>query len=206
MARVARLALLALFVAVAACAKPTPTSEQRATAEPANDIAPVAPPPSRVEAATNPAIRPKLAVDGEGLRLIDPASGRATPLAFGRPEEEVVATLERLRGKATRGTNGECGAGPLQIANWPDGLSLLFQDKRFAGWSLDARAAGAITTMAGIGPGSSRSDLEAAYAAKFTQTTIGTEFSAGALGGLLDGTKSGAKITTMWAGITCIFR
>ena len=147
-----------------------------------------------------------LAVDGEGLRLVDPASGRSTPLAFGLPEDEVVASLERLRGRAARGTNGECGAGPLRYANWPDGLSLLFGDKHFAGWSLDKRAAGTITTMAGIGPGSRRSELESAYAAKFMVTTIGTEFSAGKIGGVLDGAKPTARITVMWAGTTCIFR
>src|SRR3546814_16332062 len=61
-------------------------------------------------------------------------------------------------------------------------------------------------TMAGITRGSTRSDLESAYAAEVGETTLGTEFTAGGLSGLLDGTGPTAYITTLWAGTTCAFR
>lgn len=148
-----------------------------------------------------------LALEGEGLRLFDPATSAATPLAFGRPQTDVLATLERVRGPAGKGTNESCGAGPVQYANWPDGLSLVFQDDRFVGWSLDGRATGAIATASGIGPGSTRADIDAAYAGVDVQeTTLGDEFDAGGFFGLLDGSNPTAKITTMWAGVNCVAR
>src|SRR3546814_13009983 len=61
-------------------------------------------------------------------------------------------------------------------------------------------------TMAGITRGSTRSDLESAYAAEVGETTLGTEFTAGGLSGLLDGNGPTAYITTLWAGTTCAFR
>ncbi len=206
MARAPLLAMI-LTLSLGACAKPVPADDQPTPAAPDGTAVPAGPRPTAPQAAPPPTdAKPKLTVDAEGLRLIDPGSGRATPLAFGLPEDDVIATLERLRGRAARGTNGECGAGPLQVATWADGLSLLSQEGRFVGWSLDGRASGAIATMAGVGPGSSRRELEAAYAAKFMQTTIGTEFLAGTLGGVLDGAAPTSKITSMWAGTTCIFR
>lgn len=155
---------------------------------------------------TTTASAAKLAVDGEGLRLVDPESGRTTPLAFGMDEAQVMTILERLRGPAARGTNGECGVGPLGTATWPDGLTLLIKGGKFVGWSVDARSQGRITNMAGIGPGSSRADLSDALSATFMTTTLGTEFQAGSLGGLLDGPDETSNITYMWAGTTCLFR
>lgn len=72
-----------------------------------------------------------LAVEGEGIRFFNPVTTAATPIPFGRPQSEVLATLERVRGPAGKGTNEDCGAGPVQYANWPDGLSLVFQRDRF---------------------------------------------------------------------------
>ena len=53
------------------------------------------------------------------------------------------------------------------MATWPDGLTLVSQGGTFRGWSLNPRAgvdAAAATTMSGIGLGSTRDELEAAYA------------------------------------------
>ena len=148
---------------------------------------------------------PALAVEAEGLRLFNPNTGAARPIAFGTPRAQVLAMLE-FRGPPGTGTNGECGAGPLQYANWPDGLGLFFQDDKFAGWNTDERGKSAIATASGIGPSSTRSELETAYKAEFSQTTLGTEFAAGGLYGILDGSAKSAQITNMWAGVSCNFR
>ncbi|HMJ92782.1 MAG TPA: hypothetical protein VK472_01650, partial [Allosphingosinicella sp.] len=103
-------------------------------------------------------------------------------------------------------TNSECGGGPLDYAVWADGLTLYFQEDKFAGWALDPRAEGAHATVTGIGPGSTRRDLEAAHEIKVEETSLGTEFSAGELYGVLDGPKPESKITNMWAGASCVFR
>lgn len=149
---------------------------------------------------------PVLAVDGEGVRLFDRATGSARVLAFGQPRAFVLGALEKLRGPAGKGVNQDCGAGPVEYANWADGLSLVFQDGKFAGWGLDGRAAGAIVTASNIGPGSTRAALEDAYTATVEQSTLGTEWRAGAMSGLLDGRVAKARITDMWAGVNCAAR
>jgi hypothetical protein len=149
-------------------------------------------------------VAPALAIEAEGLRLFNKETGAARPIAFGTPRDDVLAMLA-FRGTPETGTNEECGAGPLDYANWPDGLGLHFQDGKFAGWKLDERSKGAITTASGIGVGSSRTDLGSAYAAEISKTTLGTEFAAGELFGLLDGKGKGAKITNMWGGVSCNF-
>jgi hypothetical protein len=153
------------------------------------------------------AAKPSMAVEGEGLRLFNPVTGSASPIAFGRPQADVLAALERMLGPAVRGDNPECGAGPIHYANWPDGLGVVFQDSRFAGWSLGREAAGRHSTAAGIAPGSTRAEMESAYAdVEVMQTSLGDEFSAGGFFGVLDGPNAGSRVTVMWAGVACIAR
>lgn len=148
-----------------------------------------------------------LAVEGEGIRFFNPATTAATPLPFGRPQSEVLATLGRVRGPAGKGINADCGAGPVQYSNWPDGLSLVFQRDRFVGWSLDGRAAGAISTAGSIGPGSTRAALDSTYGnVEVRKTSLGDEFGAGGFFGLLDGPNATSRITNMWAGVNCVAR
>jgi hypothetical protein len=94
----------------------------------------------------------------------------------------------------------------MEFARWPDGLGLAFQDGVFVGWSLDDRAGGVLTTSSGIGPGSSRREIEKVYRVAVEETTLGTEFSVGEVSGLLDGTGPDARITNLWAGVACLFR
>ena len=126
----------------------------------------------------------------EGLRLVNAQSVAAQPLPFGMSRSQLLELLEAFRGPADGGTNSECGAGPLDYSAWADGLTLWFQDGRFAGWALDPRAAGVHATMSGIGPGSTRRELEAAYQVQVEETTLGTEFHAGGIEGLLDGART----------------
>ena len=150
-----------------------------------------------------------IALDPEGLRLVDPSSGSTRVLAFGREEDDVIEIVTSLqKGPAERGANSECGGGPLTFASWTDGLSLNFSDGRFSGWSVDVREGGAEqhTTLTGIGVGSTRAELEESYDVYVEETSIGNEFSAGELQGVLDGLGSNAVVTHMWSGTTCIFR
>lgn len=165
---------------------------------------PVEPAPATPAA---PAEAPGLAIEGEGLRLFDVKTGSASPLGFGLPQAQVLASLERFRGAAEMGTNQDCGAGPVQSAKWPDGLSLVFQQDRFVGWGVDGRSPGGVSTAAGIGPGSTRAEMSDAYAdVKTRQSSLGTEFDAGGMHGVLDGSAATSKITFMWAGVSCIAR
>lgn len=201
-----RTAPVALALMLAACqAEPQRVDEEPVPAA-APSAATIAPPAtSAPTAATASPSTPALAIEAEGLRLFDRTSGSARPIPFGTSWQQVRTALA-FRGPPGTGTNGECGAGPLDYASWPDGLTLYAQGGKFVGWAVDGRGAGAIGTAASIGPGSTRAQLEDAYAASFSQTTLGTEFAAGGIFGLLDGAGAGAKITNMWAGVSCNFR
>ena len=163
-------------------------------------------PPTHASAAASD--KPKLAVDPDGLRWFLPPNGAARPLPFGTSQPEVLASLERVRGKAAEGTNEDCGAGPVQYANWADGLSLVFQNGRFVGWGLDSRAKDAITTADGLGVGTTRTELDKAFGPPIDvrKSTLGTEFTAGSYHGLFDGAGATAHISDMWAGISCVAR
>jgi len=159
---------------------------------------------AQVPATTKTAV---LAVESEGIRFYNPVTTVATPIPFGQPQSEALEALERVRGPADMGTNEDCGAGPVQYASWPDGLSLVFQRNRFVGWGLDGRAAGAISTAGSIGPGSTREALDGTYGnVEVRKTTLGNEFSAGGFFGLLDGPNATSKISDMWAGVSCVAR
>lgn len=163
--------------------------------------------PSPTQTADN-AGQPKLAIDPDGLRWFMPPTGAARPLPFGMTQADTLSALERVRGKAAKGTNADCGAGPVQYANWADGLSLVFQNGRFAGWSLDGRAADGITTADGIGIGTTRAELDSAIGTPLVvrATSIGTEFTAGAYYGVFDGRVANSRITNMWTGVNCVAR
>ncbi|MEP0873649.1 hypothetical protein NDA01_28325 [Trichocoleus desertorum AS-A10] len=150
-----------------------------------------------------------LALDSQGLRVVNKSTGATRAIAFGTKEADVVSILTNLRGKPrNQGVNQECGAGPLGFARWADGLSLQFNKGRFAGWSVDGRSPGAnkLTTINGVGTGSTRTQLNKAYTVKVSQSSLGTEFSAGSLGGLLSGSKPTDRVTSLWSGTTCFFR
>lgn len=148
-----------------------------------------------------------LSLAPDGLRLVDGDSGKTYPVDFGTPRQEALDRVAKARGAVIdQGDNDECGAGPLSYANFGGNLSLLFQDDKFAGWSINEGGDTKVTTMDGIGLGSTRKELASAYSVSVEESTIGTEFSAGELSGLLDGKGNDARITDIWAGVTCIAR
>ena len=193
-----------LSVPIIAAAALAACSQSPADAPAPESAAPTAAPPA-VSGAASSAPSPALAVEAEGLRLFDPASGAARPIPFGTARAQVMTALA-ARGAAETGTNGECGAGPLDFATWGDGLTLWFQDGALAGWALNGVEGSAASTAAGIAPGSSRAELESAYAVTVEQTSLGTEFAAGELFGIIEGDGPDARVSAMWAGVSCNFR
>ncbi|MBA2292811.1 MAG: hypothetical protein H0W15_10200 [Gemmatimonadales bacterium] len=158
-----------------------------------------------------------LAVEAEGLRLVLVPSGSTRQLPFGTPRRRLLEMVTAsVRGEAPElGENIDCRA---TVASWrTSGLQLWFATDtaaRFIGWSV---AAGAIdptpdargpapTTMSGIGVGSTRAEVESAYSAKVRKSTLGIEFNAGGLAGLLASERADARIVHFWAGQVCLAR
>ncbi|MES3035603.1 MAG: hypothetical protein V4813_16495 [Gemmatimonadota bacterium] len=149
-----------------------------------------------------------VALDGEGLRLIVLATGATRLLPFGTGVADMNAALiAPLGAPIARGTNADCGAGAMGVVSFRGGLSVLVQRERFVGWAARADTGSArVTTMSGVGVGATRALLDSVYSATVSRTSLGEEFSAAELHGVLDGAGSSARITDMWAGASCVAR
>ncbi|MES2765136.1 MAG: hypothetical protein V4642_04665, partial [Bacteroidota bacterium] len=117
--------------------------------------------------------RQTLALAGGALQLVSGATGSATEIPFGTPMDEIMtimATILQSR-PSNMGVNNKCGAEPLTIAKWKNGLTLIFQENKtdsansgwkFAGWSLGEVSGKArrLTTTDGFGIGTRRGEME----------------------------------------------
>ncbi|MGQ0559066.1 MAG: hypothetical protein ACT4OE_05700, partial [Sphingosinicella sp.] len=127
-------------------------------------------------------------------------------LAFGTPRAAAMAGVARALGNpAEEGENGECGAGPLAFADFQGGLRLYFQNGALVGWEVDETSG--FATASGIEIGMPRRMLgRTAPGLRVDQSTLGTEFDADGIFGLLSGPQQEATISRLWAGTTCAFR
>lgn len=163
-----------------------------------------------------------LVLTSDALQLVDQITGSSNELPFGTPENQLIEIINNtLESKAISIiVNAECGAGPLKMVAWSNGLTLVFQENNtksaepktdwlFQGWLIDGTKEGAnkLTTMAGLGIGSTLAEMQSAYEIEVKKTSLGQEFStASGLFGILDGTGKDAKIIHLWAGVSCKFR
>ena len=149
-----------------------------------------------------------VALDGEGLRLARPSNGATRLLPYGADADVVVTALVASLGPPlSRGTNADCGAGPVEFVTFDGGLSVVVQKARFVGWSTGARSTSrTLTTMSGIGVGATRAGLDSVHAAVVSRTSLGVEFAAGGVFGVLDGEGPSARITDLWSGTSCVAR
>ncbi len=181
-----------------------------AAIEPASDTA------TRSSPAANPQI---LTLSANALQLVDAVSGSTKEISFGMPFDQLLALMNRVlnvKEPSSIQVNAECGAGPLKMATWSNGLTLVFAEKqrgngewRFAGWFAGKPATNdrKLTTMAGISVGSSRKELEEVYVVTVIKTSLGQEFSVGdGFFGILSGAAKEATIEVMWSGASCNFR
>ena len=188
----------ALLLTLAACGQEA-ADTPAAPAEPAS-----APPPS----TPVPPAATTLALDAAGLMVVMTDNGSTRLIDFGLPKAQTLEIITRVAGApGPETTNAECGAGPMQFVDYPGGLTLLFQNDSFAGWSVGKDSQGRQSTMNGVGVGSTRSQLVAAFTGvTVEETSLGQEFSAAGLSGVLSGSDANATIETMWAGTSCVFR
>ncbi|MGG6240500.1 hypothetical protein ACQ4N7_17890 [Nodosilinea sp. AN01ver1] len=189
---------LTLLLTTAACTRTPDTADVNGTEPTTAAPAPVDP----VEDTES-----LLALSGEGLQLVGDQSGSTDTLAFGTEIAVVENALTELLGEPVEsGENTECGSGPQMITQWPNGLSVHAADGEFIGWSASPSTDADLTTIAGVGVGSTRGELEAAYTIEVTESSLGTEFSTGDLFGILSSAEPDATIENLWAGTVCNFR
>lgn len=163
-----------------------------------------------------------LILTSDALQIVNKNTGSTSEIPFGKPFDqmtEIVNNILQSKPKSI-GVNTECGAGPLKMATWNNGLTLVFQKKEsesktpetewyFAGWFVGSNSENSprISTMAGISIGSTRAEMESAYVITVNKTSLGYEFStASGLSGIFDGANKESKITNLWSGLSCNFR
>ncbi len=96
----------------------------------------------------------------------------------------------------------ECGAGPMVSADWPNDITLMFENDRFAGWFMGP--GDLLITETGLWHGAPVSNLTTPGGVEFFESGLGTEFGARDLYGLLS--EDGARVEAIWTGLNCIFR
>ena len=166
--------------------------------------------PGRDDYSIPPSPGTVVGLDAEGLRIIDGNSGATQAIPFGTSTFRTSRAVTRVLSVAGRSENQECGAGPIQFVDTPVGLQLAFQDDAFVGWWLDTPDGGdppGLSTLDGLGIGTARADFDAlGTAVSVQETSLGTEFAAGGVYGLLSGPEPSARVTDLWAGVSCTFR
>lgn len=159
--------------------------------------------PSPAEQSSPASNQPQVAsnevlLSGEGL------TAGAEAFYFAAGQREVEAALARVLGKASDvGTNEECGAGPVEYAAFPGGLTVNFQNGSLAGWFWNSEAEN-IAVQDDITIGMPRTTIESEEGfAMVEASTLGQEFS---LGDRLGGFVEGDEVSALYAGTQCFFR
>lgn len=199
--------LLLATILLAACGS-EPSQDAAAAASP--DSLPEAPAAAVRDTADTVSSGPErgaasIVLAPDGL-TIGGGAGAPKRLAFGGAQAGVLADVTAALGAPKeQGNQEECPAGPLYQASYTSGLQVVFQDGEFVGWF--AREGSRFRTAQGIGPGSTLGELKKAYpATTVEETSLGHEFAAGELYGVVTGPSDTATVQVMFAGTNCIFR
>lgn len=155
-------------------------------------------------ASADPVGRVPLALAGDGLQLVDPNSGRTRMIAFGTPRAETLALVKSALGDPS--VTNRCEVAPLTGAQFGERMAIYFENDRFAGWSANPRGGRGLSSMSGVRIGSTRAEMEDSLVLEISQTSLGTEFDAGGLAGVLSGRGPEARVEALWAGMACIAR
>lgn len=149
-----------------------------------------------------------MALADDGLQTVDVQTGSTLDLLFEVDREIAVSTVSTALGDPTETVDtSECPAGPLKITTWSNGFSLNTLDEVFVGWSVRPDLGSEnLTTIAGVGIGTSRKNLQDAYDVEIFESSLGTEFNVGQMSGILSSDQPDGEITNLWAGLNCIFR
>ncbi|WP_339933424.1 hypothetical protein [uncultured Brevundimonas sp.] len=198
---------LMLALGLTACG---PGGEAPAEAPAAPILADPAPAPATDPADPAGAGVTAILLEGNGFMPANPGGGgTGLKLSFGAPRDTVISYMTGLHdGTApTLDGNDECGAGPLKFARWDDDFTLAFQNGKFVGWWAGERAPAGFSTVHDIHVGSTLAEVRAAWpGVEVINDTVGPEFATTDIFGILTGTTASARVTALWAGVSCIFR
>jgi len=202
-----RLVLLALLLSCIGCAPATPEAPvpARGATQVAAGVVPAASGSaaavvgdvSHVEAVPHAEEVPHVVVYGDHVVVED--SAHASPLYFGKADEAFVArAMAGLGAPRKRAGPDECSAGPLVLADYPNGLQLSFQDGRLAGYWVREDARG-VATARGVQPGSPRAALGGA---ELVEASFGSLADLDGMIAVLD--EDQRKVAALYAGAVCI--
>ena len=125
-------------------------------------------------------------------------------LFFKAGQNEAIALVAKVLGDPeSTGANAECGAGPMEMAEFANGLTLNFQDGALVGW-ITSQEHEKIAQAGEIQLGAARSVLETSdFVTWERDSTLGDEFTAGDnVGGFIEED----KVSMLYAGTQCFFR
>ncbi|MEM1252103.1 MAG: hypothetical protein AAGI69_06685 [Cyanobacteria bacterium P01_H01_bin.21] len=149
-----------------------------------------------------------LALSGEGVLIVDQQSGTTRTIPFETDIATSQTAISATLGEPTERTeNSECGAGPMSFVTWSNGFTINVMQDQFVGWTVDEKIEN-LTTVNGVGVGSTLAELEENYDIAVIESSLGIEFFdvSNSLFGLLDANEPEGTITYLWAGIACNFR
>lgn len=180
-----------IVAALAACSSPASETVAAPKEDPAKATATETPAPAATKAV--PIVAP------DGLLV----AGKLIP--FGIPRASVELAIGNVLGlPLEKGLSSECGAGTVEYTGYGNDLQVTFQDGKFVGWTINA-AESPLKTAKGIGVGSPRQSLDAAYKGVIVEdSSLGLLFSSGDLVGTLDQDGIEGIVTGMWAGTVCL--
>jgi hypothetical protein len=186
---------------LAACS--SPASETAAPEKTAGETSPaVAAAPAATAAPTKTTAALTLAPDG--LSIVETPSGKARLVPFGIPRASAELMVGTVQGEQLgKGSSAECGAGTIDYTRYMGDLQLTFQENKFVGWTINGGES-PLRTAKGIGVGSTRQQLDAAYKVDVEDSSLGLLFSTGDLVGLLDIDGIDGLVTSIWAGTVCL--
>ncbi|MEM9809257.1 MAG: hypothetical protein AAF959_28730 [Cyanobacteria bacterium P01_D01_bin.56] len=150
-----------------------------------------------------------LALSGEGVLIVDQQSGNSQNIPFDTDLATAETAISTSLGTPTdTAQNDECGAGPMTFVTWSNGFTINVIEDKFVGWTVRPNTESAnLTTLDGIGLGSTLTEMEENYDVGVIESSLGTEFNASnLLFGLLDANESDGIVTDLWSGVACNFR
>lgn len=183
---------------------PSPTPSTSATPSPTPAVVPTTAKPTPSPTTAGKAI---LVLEPDGLGYLT-GSSSIRHLSFAATSaDDITSVVDTIRGPGTFAPLPECGQG-ARSSYTAKGLQLLFDDKKWVGWSLDGKPP-VVSTVDGERIGMTWTALKKLRPKVMRNNeSLGYEFfeSDATINGFLDGGTDASKVTLLYAGESCFAR